>query len=91
MSMIMAMLMMMTMTMTMSRRTVMPLAVTGLQAPAALYLVDSRCPFLEASWPQISLHFQGNSNNLHRIVVDDFTDSMTYLLMVGKTDIRCVG
>ena len=25
---------------------------------------------------------QGNSNNLHRIIVDDFTDSMTYLLMV---------
>ena len=26
---------------------------------------------------------QGNSNNLHRIIVDDFTDSMTYLLMVA--------
>jgi hypothetical protein len=26
--------------------------------------------------------FPGNSNNLHRIVVDDFTDSMHYLLMV---------
>ena len=27
-------------------------------------------------------NLQGNSNNLHRIIVDDFTDSMTYLLMV---------
>ena len=29
--------------------------------------------------------FLGNSNNLHRIIVDDFTDSMHYLLMVGST------
>ena len=28
-------------------------------------------------------NLQGNSNNLHRIIVDDFTDSMTYLLMVA--------
>ena len=27
--------------------------------------------------------FRGNTNNLHRIIVDDFTDSMNYLLMVG--------
>jgi len=32
---------------------------------------------------------QGNSNNLHRIIVDDFTDSMTYLLMAShfNTDV----
>jgi len=28
--------------------------------------------------------FKGNSNNLHRIIVDDFTDSMTYLLMASN-------
>merc|ERR1711913_250736 len=33
--------------------------------------------------------FRGNSNNLHRIIVDDFTDSMTYLLMAShfNTDV----
>ena len=31
-------------------------------------------------------YLQGNSNNLHRLIVDDFTDSMTYLLMVGGGD-----
>ena len=31
-----------------------------------------------------SLHggFRGNTDNLHRIIIDDFTDSMNYLLMV---------
>jgi len=28
--------------------------------------------------------FRGNSDNLHRIIVDDFTDSMTYLLMASS-------
>merc|ERR1712059_12395 len=28
--------------------------------------------------------FKGNSNNLHRIIVDDFTDSLTYLLMASS-------
>ena len=28
--------------------------------------------------------FRGNSDNLHRIIVDDFTDSMNYLLMVSS-------
>merc|ERR1712055_454103 len=28
--------------------------------------------------------FKGNSNNLHRIIVDDFTDGMTYLLMASS-------
>merc|ERR1712193_287650 len=33
--------------------------------------------------------FRGNSNNLHRNIVDDFTDSMTYLLMAShfNTDV----
>ena len=49
-TMTMTMMTMMTMTtateitLTISRRTVMPLAATGLQAPAARSLVDSRCP-----------------------------------------------
>ena len=30
--------------------------------------------------------FRGNTNNLHRIIVDDFTDSMNYLLMVGPAE-----
>ena len=30
------------------------------------------------------LGFLGNSNNLHRIIVDDFTDSMKFLLMVRE-------
>jgi len=28
--------------------------------------------------------FKGNSDNLHRIIVDDFTDSMNYLLMASS-------
>ena len=30
-----------------------------------------------------SLHggFKGNTDNLHRIIIDDFTDSMNYLIM----------
>lgn len=28
--------------------------------------------------------FKGNSNNLHRIIVDDFTDSVTYMLMASS-------
>jgi len=28
--------------------------------------------------------FRGNSDNLHRIIVDDFTDSMNYLLMASS-------
>jgi len=28
--------------------------------------------------------FKGNTNNLHRLVVDDFTDSMTYMLMASR-------
>merc|ERR1712055_505294 len=30
--------------------------------------------------------FKGNSNNLHRVIVDDFTDSITYLLMASSFD-----
>ena len=33
--------------------------------------------------------FKGNSDNLHRIIVDDFTDSMNYLLMVTFLLIYC--
>ena len=33
-------------------------------------------------------NLQGNSNNLHRIIVDDFTDSMTYLLMVSPIKLK---
>merc|ERR1711934_877692 len=34
--------------------------------------------------------FEGNAHNLHRVILDDFTDSMTYLLMSSSfsTDVK---
>jgi len=48
--------------------------------------VESKCSEPGETWHSggcSSIHggFLGNSNNLHRIIVDDFTDSMKYLLM----------
>jgi len=57
--------------------------------------VTERCDSPGEDWNNggcSSIHggFPGNSNNLHRIVVDDFTDSMHYLLMAStfNTDVR---
>merc|ERR1711973_1078008 len=59
----------------------------GAAAEAVCYShVESKCSEPGESWSTggcNSVHggFLGNSNNLHRIIVDDFTDSITYLLM----------
>jgi len=51
--------------------------------------VESKCSEPGEVWTAggcSSVHggFLGNSNNLHRIIVDDFTDSMSYLLMASS-------
>jgi len=50
--------------------------------------VETKCSEPGETWSSggcNSVHggFLGNSNNLHRIIVDDFTDSITYLLMAS--------
>eukprot|EP00088_Acartia_fossae_P040464 TRINITY_DN4214_c0_g1_i1.p1 TRINITY_DN4214_c0_g1~~TRINITY_DN4214_c0_g1_i1.p1 ORF type:complete len:231 (+),score=69.04 TRINITY_DN4214_c0_g1_i1:15-707(+) len=50
--------------------------------------VESKCSEPGESWTEgqcTSVHggFLGNTNNLHRIIVDDFTDSISYLLMAS--------
>merc|ERR1711973_305320 len=73
------------------------LAVTALAAAEDVCYshVESKCSEPGESWATggcSSLHggFLGNSNNLHRIIVDDFTDSITYLLMGSSfnTDVK---
>ncbi|XP_023337830.1 uncharacterized protein LOC111708625 isoform X2 [Eurytemora carolleeae] len=57
--------------------------------------VENKCSEPVESWTTggcNSIHggFSGNSNNLHRIIVDDFTDSMAYLIMASSynTDVK---
>jgi len=51
--------------------------------------VESKCSEPGETWAMggcSSIHggYNGNANNLHRIIVDDFTDSMNYLLMASS-------
>ena len=73
-----------------SLRTTATQSQGGVQGAVTLSMEDSGWATRKYYHPLIVIYnfsisnksSQGNSNNLHRIIVDDFTDSMTYLLMV---------
>ena len=49
---------------------------------------DAEFELLKAFADKYSLGFKGNADRLHRIIVDDFINSMDYLLMVGSEQLR---
>lgn len=70
--------------------TILLAAATFVAAEDQCYVhVENKCSEPGENWHEgqcTSVHggFLGNSNNLHRIIVDDFTDSIHYLLMASS-------
>jgi len=63
-------------------------AVVSASDDVCYHHVETKCSEPGQKWIEgecNSIHggFRGNANNLHRIIVDDFTDSISYLLMAS--------